>query len=978
MRRGTLYTEYSTFMRCAKQDHTTATMTLHYLANGGMRLRVRIMKQDVFIPLVLILRALLPKITDCDVYYHIANRVSLSSSMRSFFEPCRKADLSTIAQLGATVRNASSVFSEVESLESIGQLYLDHFVAVHVPQFPRKYHSLVIMARKLVQIVRGACSEDSSDSFGHQELLLPGQIISALLLEQIAHAVEKISTQISLDLQLDAGAPFHSISAGFESCFMKLIGRYAGTIGEKVKYFLSTGNLVSPSGLDLQQTAGFVVTADRLNAWRFCSHFRSVHRGHFYTTMKTTAVRKLLPEAWGFLCPVHTPDGAPCGLLSHLSSRVRLNSYAHSISGSLVRTLLVIAVSLGMFPYTDGHTARSSFKSVTCSSMMCDLPILLDGIVMGVASRSQCRHIVLVLRNIKCLFRSQTSSSIEIAHFDCCSHHLKSPFEAVYVFSTCGRVCRPVTKLSPRRCIELLGPFEQLTTQISYTHVQVHECKSGSQSMPSYAEINPSFILSALASFTPFSELNQSPRNMYQCQMGKQTMGVPAYSLHHRCDNKLYHLLTPQAPLVATSDYWRYELDRFAQGCNSVVAVVSYSGYDMEDAMVVKRSSFDRGFGRGAMYKTLLVDLNLCRRAKTSMSTPHSNSAIIFGRSKRFSRHPHSSFSRKSGLPEIGHQLRAGDVLWYAVDSLGEEVVGFYNDEETAYVDAVRIIGEPHTCEKAVITFRYVRNPTIGDKFSSRHGQKGVLSLLPEEADMPFTESGFSPDLIINPHAFPSRMTIGMIIESVAGKSASLHGCFVDSSAFGFSEWPQAALYFGNGLLEAGYSHHGCDPVYSGVSGCPLHLDIFTGIVYYQRLRHMIADKSQVRATGPVHKVTMQPVKGRKRHGGIRLGEMERDALIAHGLSFSLRDRLLDCSDRVLAHLCPNPKCACPFSSSALVHTTASDGDSRPISMKCSEVCCRWCLGMDVRTVVVPYICRYLANELAGMNVKVAFLPGEK
>jgi DNA-directed RNA polymerase I subunit RPA2 len=171
------------------------------------------------------------------------------------------------------------------------------------------------------------------------------------------------------------------------------------------------------------------------------------------------------------------------------------------------------------------------------------------------------------------------------------------------------------------------------------------------------------------------------------------------------------------------------------------------------------------------------------------------------------------------------------------------------------------------------------------------------MSILWPQVDMPFTESGMSPDVIINPHAFPSRMTIGMLVESMAGKAGAIHGIYQDATPFRFDEKNMAVKYFGEQMLKAGYSYYGTEPMYSGVLGTEFKADIYFGVVYYQRLRHMVKDKFQVRSIGPVNQITKQPLKGRKLGGGIRFGEMERDSLIAHGASFLLQDRFMGCSD---------------------------------------------------------------------------------
>lgn len=214
----------------------------------------------------------------------------------------------------------------------------------------------------------------------------------------------------------------------------------------------------------------------------------------------------------------------------------------------------------------------------------------------------------------------------------------------------------------------------------------------------------------------------------------------------------------------------------------------------------------------------------------------------------------HPSLDR-DGLPPIGLQVLEGDPICSIInESTGKSRVQKHKSNEPAFVDEVKLISE----NKVRVKLRFNRNPIVGDKFSSRHGQKGVCSVLWPQRDMPFTESGMTPDIIINPHAFPSRMTIGMLIESMAGKAGACHGVYQDSTPFQFHEKQYAFEYFGEQLKQAGYNYYGSEPLYSGIDGKELHADIFIGCVYYQRLRHMVSDKSQVRATGPINVLTRQ------------------------------------------------------------------------------------------------------------------------
>jgi DNA-directed RNA polymerase I subunit RPA2 len=407
----------------------------------------------------------------------------------------------------------------------------------------------------------------------------------------------------------------------------------------------------------------------------------------------------------------------------------------------------------------------------------------------------------------------------------------------------------------------------------------------------------------------------------------------------------------------------------------------------MEDAMILNKSAYERGFAHASVYKTIEVDLKDEIRAAGASSSSDDVRMQFGNKSNRNGDMFHPTLE-VDGLPIVGERLVEGDPLYCIVDSVNNfDKCGKHKEREVAYVQTIRSIGSESgkaTENKLSLTLRFPRNPVIGDKFSSRHGQKGVLSILWPQEDMPFSESGISPDVIINPHAFPSRMTIGMLVESMAGKSGALHGGFQDATPFTFHESGDKVSidYFGEQLQAAGYNYYGSEALYSGVSGCVMHADLYIGVVYYQRLRHMVSDKYQVRSTGPVNELTRQPIKGRKKGGGIRLGEMERDSLLSHGAAFLLQDRLLNCSDRHVAYACS--RCGdllMPTTERCVVQTTgqsASEAINRPkLRLFCRSTACMKATARDdgndaaVEPIVLPYVYRYLVNELAGMNIKM-------
>ncbi|NP_001269703.1 DNA-directed RNA polymerase I subunit RPA2 isoform 4 [Homo sapiens] len=526
-----------------------------------------------------------------------------------------------------------------------------------------------------------------------------------------------------------------------------------------------------------------------------------------------------------------------------------------------------------------------------------------------------------------------------------------SLYPGLFLFTTPCRLVRPVQNLALGK-EELIGTMEQIFMNVAIFEDEVFA------GVTTHQELFPHSLLSVIANFIPFSDHNQSPRNMYQCQMGKQTMGFPLLTYQDRSDNKLYRLQTPQSPLVRPSMYDYYDMDNYPIGTNAIVAVISYTGYDMEDAMIVNKASWERGFAHGSVYKSEFIDL--------SEKIKQGDSSLVFGIKPGDPRVLQKLDD--DGLPFIGAKLQYGDPYYsYLNLNTGESFVMYYKSKENCVVDNIKVCSNDTGSGKfkcVCITMRVPRNPTIGDKFASRHGQKGILSRLWPAEDMPFTESGMVPDILFNPHGFPSRMTIGMLIESMAGKSAALHGLCHDATPFIFSEENSALEYFGEMLKAAGYNFYGTERLYSGISGLELEADIFIGVVYYQRLRHMVSDKFQVRTTGARDRVTNQPIGGRNVQGGIRFGEMERDALLAHGTSFLLHDRLFNCSDRSVAHVCV--KCG------SLLSPLLEKPPPSWSAMRNRKYNCTLCSRSDtIDTVSVPYVFRYFVAELAAMNIKV-------
>ena len=998
--RGPTYTDLGVAIRCARHngDQSSITNTIHYLTTGGATLKFVARKQEFLIPAILIFRALSgPQsatsladaaagsamgITDEELYKRIVqgneNNTFLKARAELLLQDARARfpNLNTpdecLAYFGSRFRRVSQRADTTSDIE-IGHYMIRRYILIHLPSYSDKIECMLLLIRKLYSFAAGDCGVDNADSLQNQELLMPGHLVSAFIKEKFDEMLQAVRLGMVTEMRKD-----YSRFAGRiqdQGFWNKLIDRYSGNssggIGKKVAHLLSTGNIVSSSGLDLMQVSGYTIVAEKLNFLRYCSHFRSVHRGQFFMEMKTTAVRKLLPDQWGFLCPVHTPDGGPCGLLSHLSIKCTAMTYPSKTSGKGMADLDELLISLGVSPVGAGGQIGEG----RAFSRHADLPVCLDGRVIGSASPNTCKSIAAHLRSLKVAEPPSVPPNMEIAHIP--SGDSGSPYPGLYLFTAAARLVRPVLQRATGKT-ELIGPMEQAFMDIACLDEDIRE------GITTHQELDPTNMLSLIANLTPFSDQNQSPRNMYQCQMGKQTMGTPGHSLPFRPDNKLYKLQNPQAPIVQTATHGEYKMDEYPNGANAIVAVLSYTGFDMEDAMILNKGSYERGFGHASVYKTIEVDL--LEEAKMASKSGSQAQMRFANKVQRDGTFFYKSLE-SDGLPEIGSTVEKGDPLYCVIDDIEDnDRAGKHKDGEKAYVQSIRMIGSENGKapeNKASITLRYNRNPVIGDKFSSRHGQKGVLSILWPQQDMPFSESGITPDVIINPHAFPSRMTIGMLVESMAGKAGALHGIYQDATPFTFHESGDRVSvdYFGEQLQAAGYNYYGSEPLYSGVSGCLMHADLYIGVVFYQRLRHMVSDKYQVRSTGPVNPLTRQPIKGRKKGGGIRLGEMERDSLLSHGAAFLLHDRLLNCSDKHVAYACS--RCGDLLMPTTERSHTLSAGQSASeamhkakIRLYCRSPKCKERIqdeGNDeaVQPIVLPYVYRYLVNELASMNVKL-------
>jgi DNA-directed RNA polymerase III subunit RPC2 len=367
--------------------------------------------------------------------------------------------------------------------------------------------------------------------------------------------------------------------------------------------------------------------------------------------------------------------------------------------------------------------------------------------------------------------------------------------------------------------------------------------------------------------------------------------------------------------------------DRIPGGQNSIIAVMSYSGYDIEDAVILNKAAVDRGFGRCMVLRKYQTSVR--RYANGSHDrTSGPPDPSLFADGKNDKRYAKYRAIDQDGVCMLGEKIENGTILvnkdspTNTTGDIGGADLGLgtatpatavqykpsgmsYRGQAPYHVDKVLLTCNEHEQHLIKVMLRQVRRPEVGDKFASRHGQKGVCGLIVPQEDLPFNDFGHSPDLIMNPHGFPSRMTVGKLLELLVGKSGVYEGRQGYSSAFGEEHGSaDTAEATAEALLRNGLNYTGKDVFYSGASGEPLDAYVFSGPVFYQKLKHMVLDKAHARARGPRAVLTRQPTEGRSRDGGLRLGEMERDCLIAYGAANLIMERLMHSSDAFSANVC--------------------------------------------------------------------------
>lgn len=939
-------------------EETAGTLTYKakvYSSIVGYRAKLElIMKPDgsivakipgspVDIPLVTLIRALGLE-SDRD----IANAVSFKEKIQDELEPSFEKVGEIISSRDAIVyiskRIAPGMLEEFQIKRA--ETLLDWGLLPHLGKNPENRGEKALFlgeaASKLVELKLGWVDNDDKDHYGNKVIKFAGQMLADLFRTAFRNLIRDMKYQLERSGQKRG---INAVAAAVRP----------GIISDKLNNAIATGNWG-------RGRVGVTQLLDRTNYMSTISHLRRI-QSPLSRSQPNFEARDLHTTHFGRICPAETPEGSNCGLVKNLALSAIISVSVQS--SEIIEKLYELRVQ-----HIDD--ADESLRYNGCR-------IFVDGKLIGyIEDGSQLANTLKNLRR-----NGKIHPHIGIYFYSSLNANAT---KRLYISCNSGRVLRPLAIVKEGKSLMTSEVIEKINKKflswIDLIYMGIIELVDANEeencfisidlnaidSNTTHIEIYPPSILGIGASVIPYPEHNQSPRNTYESAMAKQSLGFSTPLMNASTYVRQHFMLYPQIPIVSTKAINLLGLDERPTGQNCIVAVLPFEGYNIEDAVVFNKSSVERGLARTFFYRVYEAEAKQYPGGmKDTFELPSADENIRGFRGEKAYR-----LLEQDGAVMHEAIVTGGDILIgrtspprFIEEYKEFEVKGPYRRDtsigvrpsENGVVDSVIMTQSVEGGKMYKIRVRDMRIPEIGDKFASRHGQKGILGMLVNQEDLPYTQDGIVPDIMINPHAFPSRMTVGQFMESLGGKAAALRGKVVDGSAFLGEKLNDI-----KGFMEQyGFKYSGKEEMYDGRTGLKFPVEVYIGVVYYQKLHHMVADKIHSRARGQVQMLTKQPTEGRARGGGLRFGEMERDCLIAYGASMMLKDRLLEESDKAEVNVCE--RC----------------GLLSYYDIKQRRYICRVCGDKaKISTVVIAYAFKLLLQEMMSLNIAPRLIPKDK
>jgi DNA-directed RNA polymerase II subunit RPB2 len=829
---------------------------------------------------------------------------------------------------------------------------LNNDIFPHCKTEKQKIYMLGYMTNILLQTSFGWLLESDRDSYINKRVDLTGPLLNNLLRNYFNKLIKDMKKQIIREINTGSwksNDDYENIIT--KTNIYKIIK--STTIEQGIKRALATGDF----GIKQinSNKVGVAQVLNRLTYLSSLSHLRRVNTP-IDKSGKLVPPRRLHNSTWGFLCPAETPEGQSIGIVKNLAYLAHIT--INSNSSGLYDYILPIIDNI--------DTYNGSYKDLDDY-----VKVFINGSWVGITKDPKKIYDNLKDKKYKGIINIYTSIIFN------------SKLKEIRVCNDAGRITRPLLKVKNNKIaycdtiiqkvkcgelnwddlvvsikledsiIEYVDSYEQNNAMIAMRVSDLNNSNSNNIYYYSHCEIHPSTIFGVLASCIPFPDSNQSPRNTYQSAMGKQAIGMYVTNYDNRMDKTAYVLTYPMRPLVETRIMNIIKLNNIPSGQQVIVAIMSHSGYNQEDSLLFNKGAIDRGLFLATIYHTEKDE------DKKLFGTEEMRCKPDKTKTKNIKFANYDKLNNQGVVPE-NSLIEDRDIIIGKVIPIKENKNDFtktvkysdgsisYRTHEESYIDKNYVESNGDGYNFCKVRIRNFRKPVIGDKFSSRHGQKGTIGNIIPEEDMPFTANGLKPDIIINPHAIPSRMTIAQLKETLLGKVLLELGLFGDGTSFGDFEISTII----DKLNELGYESKGNELMYNALTGEQLTMNIFIGPAFYQRLKHMVNDKQHSRSIGPMVNLTRQPAEGRSRDGGLRFGEMERDCMISHGASRFTKGRIYDASDAFSVFVCNKCGMIASFNNKEHIHY------------------CNTCSNRnDFKYVELPYACKLMFQELITMNV---------